>query len=655
MCGIAGFLTLQAAPLPEAEARAALRAMRDSLVPRGPDEGGEWLAPGVGLGSRRLSIIDVAGSQQPQAGPSGRTRVVYNGEVYNYRDLRAELVSRGHVLRTEGDTETLPHLFEEFGIEGCLERLVGMFAFALHDARDGALYLARDRLGIKPLYWTQAGGHLLFGSELKALLAHPACPREVDPGALLRYLLFEYVPSPGCIYRGVHKLSPGHYLVARDGHVEVREWWRPTFRKDGQGWKGSPLPPAGDARGWAAAVRADLEAAVDCRLVSEVPIGCLLSGGLDSSAVTAVMARKVPDLRTFSIAFDEASFDESSWSRKVARHLGTRHTEGRVRAAEVPGALERIGSFLDEPLGDGSLVPTWFLSRLVKENGVTVVLSGDGGDEVFAGYPTYLAHRLARPLGLLPAPAIRALARAAGWLPARYENVTFEYKLRRFLEAAARPLPERNNLWLGAFLPEEARGILAGGPADPGGADPFAEARAHVLDCDAGDEVERAQYLDMRMYMGDDILVKVDRASMAVSLEVRVPLLDHRLVERACRMPPGLKLRGRSGKWILKEAVRDLLPAAVLDRPKKGFGLPVGPWLRGPLREIAGDLLSPSAVRRAGLFDPGAVGRLWDEHQGGRADRRRHLWSLLVFQLWHDGPHGPAARGAGGGSQGVAA
>ncbi|NUQ72389.1 MAG: hypothetical protein HUU21_02425, partial [Polyangiaceae bacterium] len=226
--------------------------------PRGPDEGGEWLAPGVGLGSRRLSIIDVAGSQQPQAGPSGRTRVVYNGEVYNYRDLRAELVSRGHVLRTEGDTETLPHLFEEFGIEGCLERLVGMFAFALHDARDGALYLARDRLGIKPLYWTQAGGHLLFGSELKALLAHPACPREVDPGALLRYLLFEYVPSPGCIYRGVHKLSPGHYLVARDGHVEVREWWRPTFRKDGQGWKGSPLPPAGDARGWAAAVRADL-------------------------------------------------------------------------------------------------------------------------------------------------------------------------------------------------------------------------------------------------------------------------------------------------------------------------------------------------------------------------------------------------------------
>ncbi len=642
MCGIAGFLTLRGDPLPPDDAEATLLAMRDELIHRGPDEGAAWWENGVGLSARRLSIIDVSGSHQPQAGPSGKTQVVFNGEIYNYRDLRGELLKRGHTLRTQGDTETLPHLYEAFGIQGLLERLVGMFAFALYDQRSGSLLLARDRLGIKPLYYAEMGGHLLFGSELKALLAHPACLREMDRESLRKYLLFEYVPSPHSIYRGIRKLPPGHYLWVKDGKVEVHRYWRPTFRKDGEAWEGDPLPASDDEVGWSKAVFRGLDEAVNCRLVSEVPIGCLLSGGLDSSSITALMARKVPELRTFSIAFDEPGYDESVYSREVSQLLGTRHTEGRVRSQDVPSLLQTVAGFLDEPLGDGSLLPTYVLSKLVRDSGVTVVLSGDGADELFAGYPTYLAHRAAAWVGKMPRPLLGAASFLAHRLPTHYGNVTREYKLRRFLAGVREPLAIRNNLWLGAFLPDEASALLG----EEAGTDPFAEALAHVEDCDAEDPVERAQYLDMRMYMGDDILVKVDRASMAASVEARVPYLDHRLVELVCRMPSRYKLRGRTGKYLLRRILKGIVPDSVLQRPKKGFGLPAGPWLRGPLREVAGDMLSSSRLNRVGGLDARVVEGVWKDHQEGRADRRRHLFSLLIFLLWWEGRFGPSGKSA---------
>jgi asparagine synthase (glutamine-hydrolysing) len=630
VCGIAGFSPLDPTAPPPPGADAVLRAMRDTLVPRGPDQGGQALVHGTGLAARRLSIIDVAGSDQPMATPGGRTTVVYNGEVYNFAELRRELQGRGRRLTRSGDTETIPHLVEEFGIEGCLRRLRGMFAFAVYDRQRRELILARDRMGIKPLYWGVFDGVLLFGSEAKACLQHPAFRRDLDRDALAQYLMLEYVPAPRSIYTGLHKLPPAHYLVLRDGEVTVRRYWHPPS---------VDVNPRSDAA-WIEELDGLLASAVEEELVSEVPLGSLLSGGIDSSTVTwyVTQARERP--RTFSIRFDEPSFDESPHFRMVARRLETDHVEWQVNAGRLDELLTDVLGFLDEPLADSSLLPVFALSRLVREAGTTVVLSGDGGDELFAGYPTYLAHQLAeasRPVGQTLAAPARALA---GLLPTNYDNVSLDYQVKRFLAGLPYGLPGRAAVWMGAFLPDEVREVTGREVPD---SLLFDAHERHVADMPGADAVTAAQYLDLRTYMVDSVLTKVDRASMACSVEVRVPMLDHRIAELAFRMPASVRRRWLWGKIPLRELMERRLPRQVLWRGKKGFGAPVASWMRGAGRDQMMDTLGSGAI--ADLVDQTVVDRLIAEHLGGRADNRRRLWALTVLAGWSQGSYGPGKEG----------
>jgi asparagine synthase (glutamine-hydrolysing) len=649
MCGIAGFFRPgDNAPICTDE-RAALQRMNDAITHRGPDEEGLWTGPGVGLAARRLSIIDIAASHQPQLGPSGKTVCVFNGEIYNFRSIRDELIAAGHHFETCGDTEVLPHGFEEWGIEGLLRRLNGMFAFAIFDGRTGELFCARDRLGIKPLHVGRFGDTVLFGSELKSLVLHPDARREVDPDSLARYLVLDYVPSPRSIYRGIGKLLPGHYLrVGPDGSERRVRYWGLRWGMGREDWPHSdlPLPEQDTEQAWSELLRHALKEAIRCRLVSEVPIGSLLSGGVDSSAISALMAELVPDLRTFSIDFEEESFDESPFSLSVARRIDSLHTARTFTQDRFTDILESVRGFVDEPFSDASILPTYFLSRTVKEEGVTVVLSGDGADELFAGYPTYPAQRIAGAATRIP--GARAGMRAASrlmdrLLPSSYDNVSTDYKLRRFLLGAPLPPGRRHATWLGSMSEPEMRGVLAPDVRAQLSRDtPWSEIDALVGEAEGACPLEAMTHLDLRTYMGDDILVKVDRASMASSLEVRVPFLDHRVVELAARMPWRHKLQGMQGKRVLKRAMRRDLPREVLTRGKKGFGMPVAHWLKGPWRELLLDTLGGGRAAATGWFDQAVVDRLIDEHLSGRRDRRKPLWTLLMFRWWEDGAWGPS-------------
>ncbi len=650
MCGLTGFFRARDNEPIGHDERAALQRMCDAITHRGPDEEGIWTGPGVGLAARRLSIIDVAASHQPQWGPSGKTVCVFNGEIYNYRAIREGLIGLGHDLQTDGDTEILPHGYEAWGIEGLLKRLNGMFGFAIWDGRSGELFVARDRLGIKPMHVGQFGGTWVFGSELKSLLLHPAVPREIAADALARYLMFEYVPSPRSIYKGIEKLLPGHYLHVRaDGSSRKVRYWTLHWDVGRDGWEHPelPLPPAGadTERDWIPSLLNALRDATKLRLVSEVPIGALLSGGVDSSAISALMAEEVPDLRTFSIGFEEESFNEAPFSQAVADRIGSKHTARVFSQDEFTGALEAVRGFVDEPFADASILPTWFLSKTVKEEGVTVVLSGDGADELFAGYPTYNAQLAARRL--MRKPLMGPLLTAAGKiadraLPSSFENISTDYKIRRFLAGAPLTDPRRQATWLGSFLEGEMRSVLAPEVRAQLAADtPWSELDAIHAEPDTYCGLHRLMHLDLRTYMGDDILVKVDRASMANSLEVRVPFLDHRVVEMAARIPFKLKVKANSGKHILKRAVGAHLPPQVIKRPKKGFGMPVAHWLKGPWRDLLIDTLGGGAAGRTGWFDQAVVDSLIDDHLSGRRDRRKPLWTLLMFHWWLDSAWGP--------------
>jgi asparagine synthase (glutamine-hydrolysing) len=651
MCGITGlFRASDRAPIPEPES-AALQRMNDAITHRGPDEDGFWTGEGVGLAMRRLSIIDVAASHQPQWGPSGQTVVVFNGEIYNYRDVRRELEGLGHTFRTDGDTEVLPHAYEQWGVEGMLRRLNGMFAFALYDARDSSLYLCRDRLGIKPLHYGEFGGTWVFGSELKSLVLHPNVDRRVDPDSLARYLMLEYVPSPRSIYRGIRKVTPGCYVKLDESGATEFRYWALTWTRDRDGWEHPevPLPPPGhdSLAEWRGPLLHALREAVRARLVSEVPIGALLSGGVDSSATSALMAELVPDLRTFSIEFEEESFDESPFSRAVAEHIGSRHTSRVFTKDRFTDILDAVRGFVDEPFADASILPTHFLSTMVKEEGVTVVLSGDGADELFAGYPTYFAGVVAKKVRRLPGSRrlLQAALRASDHLPSDYGNVSTDYKIRRFLAGATRPPVQRHATFLGAFLEDEMLAVLAPDVrrhlAGEGIWTELQQIHDHAVEHGAC-ATEALTAMDLRTYMGDDILVKVDRASMATSLEVRVPFLDHRVVEMAARIPFGLKLRGQVGKHVLKDAIRDRLPEGITTRSKKGFGMPVAHWLKGPWRELLLDTLGNGRAAATGWFDQAAVDALIDDHLSGRRDRRKPLWTLLMFRWWEEGRWGPS-------------
>ncbi|MGB7925014.1 MAG: asparagine synthase (glutamine-hydrolyzing) [Pyrinomonadaceae bacterium] len=628
MCGITGWASLDARTPPPDGATQLLHSMCERMTHRGPDSEGLMVKTGVGLGMRRLAIIDLQTGEQPALNEDGQVSVILNGEIYNYQSLRARLEERGHHFRSASDTEVLPHLYEEYG-RGMVDHLNGMFAFALWDARRRRLLIARDRFGEKPLYWGVFDNTLLFASEPKVLLAHPAVRPSLNLDALRQYLSFDYVPAPLSIYQGIQKLTAAHTLMLEDGRIDIQPYWRLSYKKR------EPVPSEDEAAEHLKELLAD---SVRMRLVSDVPLGVLLSGGVDSSTVAALAVRASSEaVKTFSISFAESSYDESAYARAVAKFLGTDHHEERLSVDLAANLVSEIGSWMDEPLSDPSLVPTYLLSRFTRRH-VTVALGGDGGDEIFAGYPMYWGHTVASLYARVPRLLRRGLVeRIVRRLPVKTKNLSFDFKARRFIAGSEQDTVARHHIWFGSFTPDEQGALLTPGVRSVTDGDIYARAR-HMLEeeCDAEDTVERMQSLDTRLYLAEDILTKVDRASMAVSLEVRAPFLDPRVAEYAASLPASYKLRGRKSKYILKRAVAPLLPPFVTRRGKKGFGVPVAEWLKGRLRPLARDLLSPERLRRAGLFDADYVTRLQDEHERGQANHRKLLWTLLMFEIWHE-------------------
>jgi asparagine synthase (glutamine-hydrolysing) len=616
MCGICGLVSLDGATAPDP---AALAAMNETLVHRGPDSDGSVIDGPCGLAMRRLSIIDLAGGDQPIANEDGRIQVIQNGEIYNYRELMEELRGRGHTFSTHSDTEVLVHLYEERG-PAFVEALRGMFAIAIWDARHGRLVLARDRFGIKPLYYRVADGVLSFASELKALLRQPGFSREIDPDALEAFLAFNSIPAPLTIFTEARKLPAGHTLVAEGGEVELHRYARPT-----------PVPAdqvrteGGEAL--AEELRERMRDSIRAHLVSDVPVGVLLSGGIDSAALTALAAEESGyRVSTFSIGFEEQSFDELGQARLVAQRYGTDHHELILRPDAVD-LLPRLVEAFDEPLGDSSALPTYLVSQLAADT-VKVVLSGEGGDELFGGYYTYVADRLAPRVGRA-APFMRPLVEL---LPSSSQKVSFDYKAKRFVRGAHLPPVERHHAWKEIFSPEAQEELLSA----PRTSDPLDVYRARYAETEGAEELARLQDLDLGIYLVDDLLVKTDRASMAHSLEARVPFLDPVVAELALALQTRQKVRGLSKKRLLRRAAAPLLPKEIIRGRKQGFSIPVAAWLRGDLAPFARDVLSAETIERQGYLDAAAVGRVLDDHISGREDLSRQIWGLLNFTLWFD-------------------
>jgi asparagine synthase (glutamine-hydrolysing) len=620
MCGITGVAgSLRGEP-------ATLQRMNDRLRHRGPDGEGAFWSDDVGLAMRRLAIIDLNTGDQPIFNEDRTVCVVYNGEIYNFVELRAELEGRGHRFETNADTEVIVHAYEEFGPD-CVERLWGMFALALWDSRQRLLLLARDRLGKKPLvyYADPAAEGVAFASELQALLAHPGVPREVEPSAIDDYLTYLYVPAPTTAYRNVRKLPPGHRLVWQAGHISVEPYWRVRFGAK----RAIAEPEAVHEFGTL------LRDAVRRRMIADVPLGAFLSGGMDSSSVVAEMAElSSTPVKTFSIGFGERDFDELRYARQVAERFGTDHHELVVepRALEVLPTLVR---HYGEPYGDSSAIPTYYVAQMTRQH-VTVALNGDGGDELLAGYERHWAARIAARYDTVPRFVRHGLIRPLiPLLPEPRQRRAFLRRAKRFMAAAHLPVFDRYLHWVGAYTPAQKQTLytpdfvaqLHGNESGRW----LREALAPEPGLDPVDAVVRA---DTLLYLPEDLLAKVDIATMANSLEARAPFLDHRLVEFCASLPSSLKLRGRTSKWLLRSLMRDRLPPDILTRPKMGFGVPVGEWLRGDLRPLLQDtLFSPTAVQR-GYFRPDAVRALVDEHLSRRADRTSHIWALLMLELW---------------------
>jgi asparagine synthase (glutamine-hydrolysing) len=604
-----------------------LHEMCERMKHRGPDSEGLWTDEQVALGMRRLSIIDLATGEQPVYSEDRSVVVVMNGELYNFREVREKLEKQGHRFETNTDTEILPHLYEEHGLD-LLEHLNGMFAFALWDKRRKKLFIARDRFGEKPLYYGTFDGQLIFASELKVLLAHPSVKTEIDTDALRRYLSFDYVPAPFSIYKNIYKLPAAHFLTVEKGEVKVQRYWNLKFHKNGN------TPSFEEA---SRQLRELLSDAVKMRLVADVPLGVLLSGGVDSSTVAAFAARQASEkIKTFSIGFEEDSFDESKHARRVARHIGSEHYEEKLSVEKAADLISEIGSWLDEPLSDGSLIPTYMLSRFVRRH-VTVALGGDGGDEIFAGYPMYYGHKMARVYDSLPRILKNnVIEPIVNNLPVSTKNLSFDYKAKRFVAASKYDTVTRHHTWFGSFSIDEQQLLLSKDVLAKTCGDIYKGAKDLLKICDATNEIEQMQFLDMNFYMAEDILTKVDRASMAVSLEVRAPFLDPRVAQFAASLPLEYKLKGKKGKYILKKAIEPLLPKSILERPKKGFGIPIAEWLKGRLNPLMHDLLAPERLKDQGLFNEKFVSKLISEHEKNIASHHKQLWTLLVFQLWHD-------------------
>lgn len=657
MCGITGFLTSSAET--EFEMKLVVARMADQLIHRGPDDSGVWVdrQAGVAFGHRRLSILDLSpDGHQPMHSESGRYVIAFNGEVYNFDQLRSTLESKGHRFRGHSDTEVMLAVMEQWGVDDALPLFNGMFAFAVWDRQERQLHLVRDRLGEKPLYYGWMGQTFLFGSELKALVAHPEFKDEIDRDALALYLRYNCIPAPYSIYRGIKKLPPATKLTLKVSNMHCMHWPSLYWSAEEAVRRGLEKPFEGSEQEAIISLDALLRDAVKMRMVADVPLGAFLSGGVDSSTIVALMQlQSQRPVKTFSIGFHDEAYNEAKYAAAVARHLGTDHTELYVSAKEAIEVIPHLPKFYDEPFSDSSQIPTYLVSALARGS-VTVSLSGDGGDELFGGYKRYFLWG--------------RVWNAVQWLPA-FIRETAAWSMRRLG-------PQRWNQVLGFALP---RFLVAKGIASPGekveklaqilsAKDSFSRYQVIVSDWESSNSAVRGgvapllmlqqrcrgpefrdfcvhmMFLDAVTYLPDDILVKLDRAAMAVSLEGRVPYLDHYVVEFAARVPLFMKLRNGGGKWILRRVLDQYVPQELINRPKKGFSLPIAEWLRGSLREWAEELLAESRLGREGYFHPEIVRRIWEDHVSGRRDLRHHVWALVMFQAWLDHRDRPEPRSA---------
>jgi asparagine synthase (glutamine-hydrolysing) len=618
MCGICGIFEFESR---EEISLELVRRMTDTIIHRGPDDEGIYVAPGIGLGFRRLSIIDVAGGHQPISNEDGQIWVMLNGEIYNYPELRQELLARGHKFTTRSDTESIVHLYEEYG-EDCFRRLDGMFAIAIWDSRERKLLLARDRVGKKPLFYAVNQKRILFGSELKCLLAADGLERSIDPQALSDYFSFGYVPAPKTIYRDARKLNPGCYAVVTAKGVQEVPYWDLSFAQ----------VENRSEEEWCEMLRHSLCEATRVRLMSDVPLGAFLSGGLDSSSVVAMMSRLMKRaVTTCSIGFEEEEYNEADFAREVAQLFHTDHHEQVVRPKAVE-ILKKLVWHYDEPFADSSAIPTYYVSSVARQR-VTVALGGDGGDESLAGYRRYYFDQLENRLrGLVPAGVRRGIFGPLGraypplaWAPRMFRaKATFQSLSRSPLEGYFNSIS--------IFRPDEKPKLLSREfQASLGGYDSFEVLKRHYDRAGTDDQLSRIQYVDIKTYLPDDILAKVDRASMAVSLEVRAPLLDHHVMELIARIPSSLKLLGTTGKYIFKKAMADILPADILYRRKQGFAVPLARWFRNELKDVAHDAVFS---HDDGILDKAYLKKIWNEHQGGTYDRSAHLWAVLMYRQW---------------------
>ncbi len=615
--------------------RERLEAMSARLRHRGPDSAGKFELPHLALAIRRLSIIDLETGDQPLSNEAADVTLVFNGEIYNYRELRKGLLARGHHFNTHSDGEVIAHLYEEKGAD-CLRELNGMFALALWDAPARRLLLARDRAGEKPLYYWRRGDTLVFGSEIKSLLEYPGISRALDSTALTHYFFYGYFPTPRSVYAEIQKLPAAHRMVVENGELHVSAYWRPQeyLRPAGR-----PRVTRKEEKALAAELADRLRAACESRLVSDVPLGVFLSGGIDSSSIVAFMSALTPgNVSTFSIAFTEKTFNEEPYAAFVARHFRTQHHAVTADEPALRRALLTLADHLDEPLADPAVLPTYLLSGFARQR-IKVALSGEGSDELFGGYPTYIGARLAQYYLRLPGVLRRQLfGRLPRLLPVSSGAVPIGLFLRRFLSHAEKDPAQRHHIWFGMFAPNELDQLFSPqwtGPS-PASSTIFRPLERALEGAQFDEMVSEMLYLDFRLYLEDNLLVKVDRASMARSLELRTPFLDHRLIEFAAGLPGNLKVRRFQLKYLLKKAAEQWLPHEIVYRQKRGFSVPIARWMRQELRPVLDEILAEEKLKRQGLFNPAFVRRLMQEHWSERADHRKTLWTLLCFQLWYD-------------------
>lgn len=622
MCGITGIIYHDQYRSVNIE---DLKRMCDSMIHRGPDDEGFFVDRNAGLGMRRLNIIDLVTGHQPISNEDGRIWIVFNGEIYNYPDLRKGLEERGHKFSTNTDTETIVHAYEEYG-EDCVTKLNGMFAFAIWDRRNRKLILSRDRLGVKPLYYFLDDHCIVFGSELKAILEYREIPREIDFEALDSFLTLEYIPAPLSIFKGIKKLLPGHTLVLQDGKVSIDRYWDLRFER-----------LEGSEEDLSQALYDLLKDAVRMRLISDVPLGAFLSGGIDSSTVVCMMSEIMDrPVKTFSIGFDDSSYNELKYARVVARHFGTDHHELTIQS-DVVNLVECLVRYLDEPLADVSIFPTYLVSQLARRN-VTVVLTGDGGDELFAGYEWYIAEKIERYYHKLPATVRDSwIPQVINSIPPSRRKKGLLNKLKRFVEGSVLPESLQHFRW-SIFMTEEKKRDLYSEEfkRSVDGMDASSRLIAYLKTVEEADALWQQQFTDIKTYLVDDILFKVDRMSMGNSLEARTPFLDYRVVEFAAGLPSHLKLNGLKTKYLLKQCMALKLPPEIINRKKEGFSIPMKNWLKQELHQLMQDVLSPERIKKGGLFNVPYIEKLKSEHLKGIANHSHQLWSLMVFEIWKD-------------------